>query len=195
MDHHETFKCDIGQKYPLDLIINIVGTGQFTKWIWCLKSCTLNAFAPVGIFSENSSDLVAPPFPYIGWIVNSTDITTNIDDCQSRVIVPVKQSGTIWWKGLTVCFSICNCGIVATLWSAASSRKSFLDGKGFNQEDDEDDDITHLRRIMKIMWWIKNKTPPNCGWERTPMLAKRMVKLWCPPIDNDGQIVKLRLKH
>ena len=84
--------------------------------------------------------------------VNSTNITTNIDDCQSRVIVPVKQSGTIWSKGLTVCFSICNCGIVATLWSAASSRKSFLDGKGFNQEDDEDDDITHLRRIMKIMW-------------------------------------------
>ena len=79
-----------------------------------------------------------------------TAVLSTIDDCQSHVIV--KQSGTIWWKGLTVCFSICNCGTVATLWSAASSRKSFLDGKGFNQEDDEDDDITHLRRIMKIMW-------------------------------------------
>ena len=51
---------------------------------------------------------------------------------------------------MTVCFSICNCGTVATLWSAASSRKS-LDGKGFDEEDDEDD-VTHLRRIIKIMW-------------------------------------------
>ena len=74
---------------------------------------------------------------------------STIDDCQSHVIV--KQSGTIWWKGLTVCFSICNCGTVATLWSAASSRKS-LDGKGFDEGYDEDDDITHLRRIIKIMW-------------------------------------------
>ena len=75
---------------------------------------------------------------------------STIDDCQSHVIVPVKQSGTIWWKGLTVCFSICNCGTVATLWSAASSRKS-LDGKGFDEEDDEDD-VIHLRGKIKMMW-------------------------------------------